>query len=65
MSQTDFASNCINTNKTSLDSLGYFASKVRNMVPLAIKLLEVLKYSVQKFEIESLKIVIVTCVISI
>ena len=36
-SQTDFASNCVNTNKFGLNSLRYFASKVWNMVPLEIK----------------------------
>ena len=36
-SQTDFASNCVNTNKFGLNSLRYFASKVWSMVPLEIK----------------------------
>ena len=33
-SQTDFASNCVNTNKFGLNSLRYFVSKVWSMVPL-------------------------------
>ena len=35
--QTDFASNCVNTNKFGLNSLRYFASKVWSMVPLETK----------------------------
>ena len=35
-SHTDFASNCVNTNKFSINSLRYFASKVQFMVPLEI-----------------------------
>ena len=36
-SQTDFASNCVNTNKFDLNSLRYFPSEVYSMVPLEIK----------------------------
>ena len=60
-SQTDFASNCVNTNKFGLNSLRQFAFKAWSMVPLEIKK-QVLKYSKQKFEIGSLKTVTVTYV---
>ena len=54
---------CAKTNKFSLSMLRYFVSKRWNMVPLEIiKILEVSKYSKQKFEIGSLKIVTVTYV---
>ena len=36
-SQTDFANNCINTNKFGLNSQKYLASLVCSMVPLQIK----------------------------
>ena len=36
-SQNGFASNCVNTNKFSLNSLRYFVSKVWTMVSLKIK----------------------------
>ena len=42
-SQTDFASNCVDTHKLGLNSMGYFGSKIWNMVPLEI--IEVSKYS--------------------
>ena len=58
-SQTNFASNCVNTNKFGLNSLRYFTSKVCNMVPLELKIknsgnAEIFK---TKFQIGSLKIV--------
>ena len=60
-SQTDFASICVNTEKFGLNSLRYFASKVAtSMVPLEI--LELSKYSKQKLEIGSLKIVTIAYV---
>ena len=36
-SQTEFASNCVNTKTFDLNSLRYSASKVWNMIPLEIK----------------------------
>ena len=36
-SQTHFSRSCVNTNKVSLNSLGYFACKVWNMVLLEVK----------------------------
>ena len=52
-SQTDFASNCVNTNKFDLNSLRYFASKVWSMVPLEIKnsgSVEIFKTKVRNWE---------------
>ena len=61
-SPTVFASNCVNTNKFGLKPLRYFGSKVWSMVSLEIKNSESVKILKRKFEIESLKTVIVTCV---
>ena len=64
-SETDFASNCVNTNEFGLNLLRYFASKVWSMVPLEIKnsgSVEIFKTFIQKFEIGSLKTVTVTYV---
>ena len=52
-SQTDFASNCVNTNKFGLNLLRYFASKVWSMVPLEIKnsaSVEVFKIKIRNWE---------------
>ena len=52
-SQTDFASNCVNTNKFGLNSLRYFASKVWSMVPLEIKnsgSVEIFKTKIRNWE---------------
>ena len=52
-SQTDFASNCVNTNKFGLNSLRYFASKVWCMVPLEIKnsgSVEIFKTKIRNWE---------------
>ena len=58
-SQTDFDSGCVDTNKLGLNSMGYFGSKISNMVPLEI--IEVSKYS-NKNQIGSIIIVIVSYV---
>ena len=52
-SQTDFASNCVNTNKFGLNSLRYFAFKVWSMIPLEIKnsgSVEIFKTKVRNWE---------------
>ena len=52
-SQTDFAGNCVNTNKFGLNSLRHFPSKVCNMVPLEIKnsgSFEIFKIKIQNWE---------------
>ena len=52
-SQTDFASNRVNTNKFGLNSLRYFASKVWSMVPLEIKnsgSVEIFKTKIRNWE---------------
>ena len=52
-SQTDFASNCVNTNKFGLNSLRYFGSKVWSMVPLKIKnsaSVEIFKTKIRNWE---------------
>ena len=52
-SQTEFASNCVNTNKFGLNSLRYFASKVWNMVPLEIEntgSVEIFKTEIRNWE---------------
>ena len=59
-SQTNFASICVNTKTFDLNLLRYFASKVWSTVPIELKVLEVSKYSKEKFEIGSLRIVTVT-----
>ena len=60
-SQTDCASNCVNNDKFGLNLFRYCTSKVSNMVPLEIKNSENFEIFKTKFEIRSLKIVIVTC----
>ena len=52
-SQTDFASNYVNTNKFGQNSLRYFASKVSSMVPLEIKnsgSVEIFKTKIRNWE---------------
>ena len=52
-SQTDVASNCVNTNKFGLNSQKNFASKVWNMVPPEIKnsgSVEIFKTKIQNWE---------------
>ena len=61
-SQTKFASICVNTKKFSLNSLGYFTSKVWSMVPLEIKISGSIEIFKTKIQIGSLKIVTVTYV---
>ena len=61
-SQTNFASNCVNTKKFGLNSLRYFASKIWGMFPLEIKNSGSIEIFKQQFEIGSLKIVTVTYV---
>ena len=61
-SPTVFASNCVNTNKFGLKPLRYSGSKVWSMVSLEIKNSESVKILKRKFEIGSLKTVIVTSV---
>ena len=51
--QTDFADNCVNTNKLGLNSLRYFASRVWNIVPLEIKnfgSVEIFKTKIRNWE---------------
>ena len=52
-SHTDIGSNCVNTNKFSLNSLRYFTSKVWSMVPLEIKnfgRVEIFKTKIRNWE---------------
>ena len=52
-SQSDFTSNCVNTNNLGLNSLKYFAFKVWSMIPLEIKnseSVEMFKTKIQNLE---------------
>ena len=52
-SQTDFANDCVNTDKFGLNSLRYLDSKVWSMVPLEIKnsgIVEIFKTKIRKWE---------------
>ena len=52
-SETDFASICVNTKKSGLNSLRHFASKVWSMVPLEIEnyeSIEIFKTKIRNWE---------------
>ena len=52
-SQTDFSGHCVNTNKFSINSLKFFATKVWEIVPFEIKNsdnVEVLKSKIRKWK---------------
>ena len=52
-SQTDFFRNTVNTTKSGLNSLRYFASKVWSMIPIEIKnssTVEIFKSKISKWE---------------